>query len=63
MVDNVNIKAREILDNYLEMHNHRKTRERYFVLDAICRMPGCFTLKELDANLRLSNFRVCRATL
>ena len=53
MVDNVNIKAREILDNYLEMHNHRKTRERYFVLDAICRMPGCFTLKELDANLRL----------
>lgn len=62
-MDNIKTRAREILDNYLEMHNHRKTPERYSVLDAVYSMPGHFTLKELDAVLRKRNFRVCRATL
>lgn len=62
-MDNIKTRARDILDNYLEMYNHRKTPERYSVLEAVFSMPGHFTLKELDEVLRKRNFRVCRATL
>ena len=38
-----------ILDNYLEMNNHRKTLERYTILRAIYNINGHFTLEELNA--------------
>ena len=53
-----------ILDNYLEMNNHRKTPERYAILRAVYSTSGHFTLEEL--NERLSSelkFPVSRATL
>ena len=62
-MDNIKTRARDILDNYLEVHGHRKTPERYSVLDAVYSMTGSFTLSELDAYLRQHHFRVCRATL
>ena len=37
-----------ILDNYLEMNNHRKTPERYAILRAVYNMVGHFTIDELD---------------
>ena len=53
-----------ILDNYLEMNNHRKTPERYTILKAIYNTHGHFTLEELgDKLIRDYNFPVSRATL
>jgi len=53
-----------ILDNYLEMNNHRKTLERYTILKAVYMTNGHFTLEELsDKLLKEMNFPVSRATL
>ena len=53
-----------ILDNYLEMNNHRKTPERYAILRAVYSMDGHFTLEELGAELNETyKFPVSRATL
>jgi len=53
-----------ILDNYLEMNNHRKTPERYAILRAVCNMKGHFTLDELGETLaEVYKFPVSRATL
>ena len=53
-----------ILDNYLEMNNHRKTPERYAILKAIYGMEGHFTLDELGAKMNEDyKFPVSRATL
>ena len=56
-------KVRDILDGYLEMNNHRKTSERFAILDAVYDMQGHFSLDELSLALEDSNFRVSRATL
>ncbi|MGN0281462.1 MAG: Fur family transcriptional regulator [Prevotella sp.] len=56
--------ARCVLDKYLEMNNHRKTPERYAILEAISAMTGHFSLEQLGD--KLSNelrFPVSRATL
>lgn len=53
-----------ILDNYLEMNNHRKTPERYAILRAVYSMDGHFTIDELNAKLsEKDKFPVSRATL
>jgi Fur family ferric uptake transcriptional regulator len=53
-----------ILNNYLEMNNHRKTPERFTILRAIYDTEGHFTLEELGEMLAEKyNFRVSRATL
>ena len=53
-----------ILDNYLEMNNHRKTPERYTILKAIYSINGHFTLEELNEKLATElGFPVARATL
>ena len=39
--------VRNILTSYLELNNHRKTPERYAILDAVYSMVGHFTLEEL----------------
>ncbi|MDD6894856.1 MAG: Fur family transcriptional regulator [Prevotellaceae bacterium] len=56
--------AKAILDGYLEMNNHRKTPERYAILDAVASMDAHFTLDQLGGKLS-SEFRfpVSRATL
>ena len=53
-----------ILDNYLEMNNHRKTPERYAILRAVYGMDGHFTIDELGEKLAENDkFPVSRATL
>jgi Fur family ferric uptake transcriptional regulator len=53
-----------ILNNYLEMNNHRKTPERFTILRAIYMTEGHFTLDELGEMLEKDyNFPVSRATL
>ena len=56
--------VRNILTNYLELNNHRKTPERYAILRAVYSMNGHFTLDELGEKLAGEyKFPVSRATL
>lgn len=53
-----------ILDGYLEKNNHRKTPERYSILNAVYSIDGHFTLDELSEKLAKElKFPVSRATL
>ena len=63
MEENILNKVREILDGYLDSQGHRKTPERYAILDAVYGMEGHFSLDDLGAALERQNFRVSRATL
>lgn len=56
-------RAREILNRYLAINKHRKTPERYAILDAIYSIEGHFTIDDLSGCLERNNFRVSRATL
>lgn len=56
-------KARQVLDGYLETNDHRKTPERYAILDAVYSAEGHFTLEELGDTLARKKFPVSRATL
>lgn len=62
--DRVFASVERILDNYLEMNNHRKTPERYTILKAVYSFGGHFTLEELGGKLATDySFTVSRATL
>ncbi|MDE5783002.1 MAG: transcriptional repressor [Prevotella sp.] len=62
--DSVYLAVERILDNYLEMNNHRKTPERYAILRAVYSMGEHFTLDELGEKLAAEyRFPVSRATL
>ena len=62
--DSVRMAAERILDNYMEMSNHRKTPERYAILRAVYSIDGHFTLDELGEKLAADyKFPVSRATL
>ena len=64
MKESVISAVERLLDNYLEMNNHRKTPERYTILKAIYSTNGHFTLEELNEKLSSElNFPVSRATL
>lgn len=64
MKDSVRTAVRQILDNYLELNDHRKTPERYAILDAVYSINGHFTLEELNEKLSVEcHFPVSRATL
>lgn len=56
-------RVREILTNYLEINQNRKTPERYAILDAVYDMDGHFAIEDLSTELEARNFRVSRATL
>lgn len=64
MKDSVKASVKQILTNYLELNNHRKTPERYAILDAVYSINGHFTLEELGDKLSEEvHFPVSRATL
>ena len=64
MKSSVKAAVEQILDNYLEMNNHRKTPERYAILRAVYDTAGHFTLDELGVKLAQDyKFPVSRATL
>ena len=64
MKESVKTAVERILDSYLEMNNHRKTPERYAILNAVYETTGHFTLDELGEKLaREYKFPVSRATL
>lgn len=64
MKDSVKASVKQILDNYLELNNHRRTPERYAILDAVYSINGHFTLDDLGRKLSVEcHFPVSRATL
>ena len=64
MRENVKATVKNILTGYLELNKHRKTPERFTILDAVYSFSGHFSLEELSDKLSIEyNFPVSRATL
>lgn len=64
MKEGAKASVHQILTEYLELNNYRKTPERYAILDAIYSINGHFTLDELSAKLSDEcHFPVSRGTL
>lgn len=60
---NIREHVKEEFTIYLSKHNHRKTPERYAILDHIYSSKGHFDMDSLYTSMQESNFRVSRATL
>ncbi len=63
MEENVKEKVRQILTDYLQANGHRKTPERYAILDTIYSIKGHFDIDTLYNRMAEGQFRVSRATL
>ena len=64
MEESVKDKVRQILTEYLQANGHRKTPERYAILDTIYSIKGHFDIDTLYHYMETEgNFRVSRATL
>lgn len=55
--------AKQILCNYIEQNNCRKTPERFAILEAVYGFASYFSIQELGDKLAAGNFPVSRATL
>lgn len=61
---NVKETVRQIFTEYLHVHEHRKTPERYAILDTIYSIDGHFDIEMLYSLMEnQEKFRVSRATL
>jgi len=61
--NNLDDAVRQILNNYLEQNNCRKTPERFAVLETVYGFSSYFSIQELGDKLVEKNFPVSRATL
>ncbi|MFM7023804.1 MAG: Fur family transcriptional regulator [Flavobacteriales bacterium] len=63
MSTEIRVKVRQIFSAYLEQHSHRKTPERFAILDQIYSQKGHFEIESLYEKMKKKNYRVSRATL